>query len=645
MYTENNNGGLLKNIILKLLFIALFIFLLLWLYPRPNTKPFYDSIFNDNIMMMKEVAEDYYTVQRLPKEVGEKDKLTLRQMLDKKLLLPFVDKNGEYCDYEKSYVQVTKLENDEYELKVNLSCKGQTDYIIVYLGCHDLCVDGKCETVVSTIEYKFTRELVKGRKPVKVDLFKYEYSKQEKEAYTVDKNVTYYKGRKKASEDVYKFEYTKPEKEAYDVNVTYYKGKKKISDDVYKYEYTKPVTIPYTVSTTYYKGKKQVSANVYTFEYVRYVSVAPTCKSYYNQSSVPSGATNVTSNTHTVTVPDGYTYGQWVTANRFTSPTPIQLTATDTERILSDGYTTSTGLCTSSSCPEAKILYKYIRETRTKTQKTKTMKVTTYNYQICTPNPAKPEYKWSVTDLGQGWTKTGKKDLVSTEKYDETGWLTYDQWLVKLSQGYKLLDTNTDTRTEYRTELKRDWSTKDLTKEGWTKTGAKELVESAKYDETGWVTKLPAGYTQTAKETRKEVRYKDILRRQWSTEDLTSQGWTKTGKNELVSKGSYIYTDWVTKLPAGYEQTAKETRTEKEVKYRTITKTDWSTEDLTSQGWTKTGNKKKIGQTTKYEYTGWVTKLPAGYEQIDKTTEVKWSTDKKLPGWTLTKDTRVKEDK
>ena len=37
-------------------------------------------------------------------------------MLDKKLILPFLDKDGNECDAKKSYVQVTKKKT-EYEMK------------------------------------------------------------------------------------------------------------------------------------------------------------------------------------------------------------------------------------------------------------------------------------------------------------------------------------------------------------------------------------------------------------------------------------------------------------------------------------------------------------------------------------------------
>ena len=51
----------------------------------------------------------------MPEKVGDSVKLTLQDMLDKKLILPFLDKDGNECDAKKSYVKVTKEEKMRYK--------------------------------------------------------------------------------------------------------------------------------------------------------------------------------------------------------------------------------------------------------------------------------------------------------------------------------------------------------------------------------------------------------------------------------------------------------------------------------------------------------------------------------------------------
>ena len=63
-------------------------------------------------------------------------KLTLRDMLNNKMIIEFTDSNGKTCDADKSYVEVTK-QNGEYIFKTNLSCGNEEDYVIgLGTGCH-----------------------------------------------------------------------------------------------------------------------------------------------------------------------------------------------------------------------------------------------------------------------------------------------------------------------------------------------------------------------------------------------------------------------------------------------------------------------------------------------------------------------------
>ena len=217
-YNNNNKQPLsyyIKRFLIGLLLVIAVIFLLLYLFPTKNglkdliseamdetitekLNPFYDRIFSDNLNTMKEVAIAYYTTERLPKKVGDTKKLTLGEMIEMKLLLEVKDKNGDMCDLEESYVSITK-EEKEYKMKVNLKCGEEEDYIIVYLGCYDYCLNDICEkkevekkasnSVIKTIKKKVnkvTNVIVKPIKPNKPDpkpepekeVYKYLYKKE-----------------------------------------------------------------------------------------------------------------------------------------------------------------------------------------------------------------------------------------------------------------------------------------------------------------------------------------------------------------------------------------------------------------------------------------------------------------------------------
>ena len=142
MYQEGHRGFAFKSIILKILFIVVLIFLIIWLFPTKNyVKNLIDQklgtntnqIFNTNIETMKNAATSYFNGDRLPEKVDQSKTLTLREMIDKNLLVDFTDSNNKKCNYKKSYAKVTKTKSD-YKLKVNLACTDKTAYIYSYIG-------------------------------------------------------------------------------------------------------------------------------------------------------------------------------------------------------------------------------------------------------------------------------------------------------------------------------------------------------------------------------------------------------------------------------------------------------------------------------------------------------------------------------
>lgn len=144
-YEEREKRGFpFRDFLLKLILIIIFVLLLIWLVPWPNNKVLTDRIFNANIQEMKNASLLYFTEERLPVNVGDKKTITLQEMLDLKLLLPFTDKNGNACDVQNSYVTIEKLET-EYLLKVYLKCGEEEDYILVHVGCYAYCTTTVCE--------------------------------------------------------------------------------------------------------------------------------------------------------------------------------------------------------------------------------------------------------------------------------------------------------------------------------------------------------------------------------------------------------------------------------------------------------------------------------------------------------------------
>ena len=184
---EETRGFTIKDLLIRLILIIVFIILLIWLFPMPDLKPLNSQIFLDNVDRMKEVAKTYYTTERLPKNINDYKQMTLKQMIDEHLILPLIDSKGNTCSAEDSYVKITKTEN-EYVIKVQLSCTDRQDYVIEHFGCYDICSD-TCKALETT-----TVRNTEGRKAYKTTL---------KKTTTIPTKVTTAKGK------LYEYEFSK----------------------------------------------------------------------------------------------------------------------------------------------------------------------------------------------------------------------------------------------------------------------------------------------------------------------------------------------------------------------------------------------------------------------------------------------------
>ena len=295
---ENKNSNFIRDLLVKLLLIVIFVFLLMKLIPMPNLTAIYDGVFSNNINSMKDAAKSYYTVERMPDEVGKSSKMTLQEMLDQNLLLPFVDKDGKACDTKKSYVKVTKGET-EYELRVSLTCDGETKYVIEKIGCYDFCKSGgSC-----TLEEAKAEEAKQAKKdePKKDEPKKDEPKTQTSNTGTVTPVVddgyyiTEYEFVKTLTDEQWKtgdWTVTKLN-ETDDIKLvdtkTQYTGQKKVEDNKTLYEEVSYGTNSYYVTDTtwsneekttsedilvdtrtLYKGEKKIEKGTTTYEHIKY---------------------------------------------------------------------------------------------------------------------------------------------------------------------------------------------------------------------------------------------------------------------------------------------------------------------------------------------------------------------------------------
>ena len=220
MSTEeyNRKGFPFGNFILKLILIIVFVFLLCWLLPKfmvpaitksingkgcnatcecSGVKALTSQIFANNLEKMKNAAISYYTDERLPQEIGQSKKMTLSDMIGIKIITPLIDKNNKAVDVEKSYVKITKT-NDEYILKVNIKDSEKEDYILVHIGCYTYCDSYVCQKQTTNVPIKAGKEQttyvpVTPETPVTISCVKYNGK-----YYNVEGKVVSYEDYKKS---------------------------------------------------------------------------------------------------------------------------------------------------------------------------------------------------------------------------------------------------------------------------------------------------------------------------------------------------------------------------------------------------------------------------------------------------------------
>ena len=159
---KKRNGYTLKSVILCVLFIAIVVCISIWIFmmrsqirkdnkliesaiseSKSNVSTNSDKEFSKNIKKIKEAALKYFDSETLPKEVGSSSKITLSEMIEKKLI-DKIDNQSKY-DLDGTYVKVTKTSN-EYVVKVYLKGVKKSNYNIYYYGNYDYCLENTvCE--------------------------------------------------------------------------------------------------------------------------------------------------------------------------------------------------------------------------------------------------------------------------------------------------------------------------------------------------------------------------------------------------------------------------------------------------------------------------------------------------------------------
>lgn len=628
MEIENRKSTFIRDLIVKVLLIVLFIFLLMFLFPMPNLTTFYDAIFNNNVQTMKDAAEKWYTTERMPQEEGDIEKLTLQEMLDKKLILPFVDKDGNSCDTNESYVSVKK-QGEEYILKVSLTCGNQTDYIIEHIGCYDFCKDDSCKQVTVQTDDKGEIEVKVPQTTNNKYAMEYEYRRTKTgEAWTLgnwrntklteNSNTklvdtrTQYTGKKKVTSGTTLYKHVKY---AYKDNWTYdtdwTEEVKQTNDNLKLY-----------AERTLYTGKKKTVETINKYKHIKYgIKDNWTVIDWSNQKRTTNSTTVLTGTRYTVrkTVKKTITTGTWSDWKKDTEWRSSKPSNTSKKQ-WGDSYNSKTEVVSSttswvlvdSSYVSRSLLpayssdgnYKYVLNSSSYVPCTsacngetevKVYYYTRYKKQVNNTTRTLYQYKYrTYSEKTETKTTTDEKVVTDATKYVEDGYT-----IVKTEYKYKV-----NHPYQYIEDVK--WTESITPPAGYTYTGQSTTVTVTRYTSIGkWVTnKNKLGEYTYNIVTRKQYKYrynspeKYISDTVWTTSITPPTGYTYTGENKTTSKTSYSdLGKWVNSKSELGEYTY-DIQTRKQYRYKTrttssYTETKWFSSNPGGD-WKATGNSRRV---------------------------------------------------
>lgn len=625
---ERTRTGFVRDIVIKVFLILLFVLLITLLFPMPNLTPFYDSVFNNNVQTMKEAAEDYFTTERMPEKVGDSKKLTLKQMLDKKLILPFLDKDGKECDSKKSYVKVTKKDT-EYELEVHLSCPSEEDYIVEPIGCYNFCPNNSCSSDIKTdsngkvtldnnkddgkykLQYLYKRTLT-STKWVNGD---YQANKlQENSNVKLVDTKTEYTGKKKVSSGTTLYKHIKY---AYKDNWTYdtdwtdevktltnnvkliaertlYTGQRKNVIDTTQYKHikygykdlwsydktwtdevkTQTDNLKLYLERTLYTGQKKIVKNTTQYKHIKYdykdnwKEIDWTTTNYKTSDTVIKTDTRYTVR-KTINHSAG-TWSSWVKDTTWRDSKPADTSTKQWSNAYNEQTTTNWKLkYTSYLMPNQMPLYVGNR---------KYIQLSSDDIKACGSNCVKDGYYYDVYEKEET-----KKYQYMYRTYNSSSYITTDEKVVTdptsyINSGYSIVKYEyrykVNERTKYISDTK--WTESKTSPSGYTYTGESKTSNVTKYENLGkWVTSKDrlGEYTYNIA-TRKQYiykynnPYKYIVDTKWTESKTSPSGYVYAMEKTTTKTSKYENLGkWVTNYSRLNDYTYN-VATRKQYKYR-----------------------------------------------------------------------------
>lgn len=107
--------------------ICLFFFIFIFCFSRfgkVTSKEYNESEFNTNITYIQDEVKKYYDKNNIPQRKGDSSSMSLKELIEEKIITKKKIDNFDSCDQKNSYVSLTKIKDKTFTLKIYLNCDG-----------------------------------------------------------------------------------------------------------------------------------------------------------------------------------------------------------------------------------------------------------------------------------------------------------------------------------------------------------------------------------------------------------------------------------------------------------------------------------------------------------------------------------------
>lgn len=117
-----------KGFLLKLLFLIIVLILIIKLLPlkRNENHVVKSEVFVNNLEIMRNTTNTYFTIDNLPTETGKSSKISLKDLISVGGIKTLKDDDGNPCNEDISYIKVSK-ENNGHKFEFHLVCNNEED--------------------------------------------------------------------------------------------------------------------------------------------------------------------------------------------------------------------------------------------------------------------------------------------------------------------------------------------------------------------------------------------------------------------------------------------------------------------------------------------------------------------------------------